>query len=436
MIAERGVNVDRSTQSLTAPSYDVQATILILDHEGIGARIAEKRKLRDLTQQGLALRVPCSKSLISQVERGVKPVTPWLLAAVARELRVKVTELTGQPYRGDTERSDRVHASVPQIRIALNYWDVPPGPDMAPRTLEVLRDDVQAVGGLVDKVDYLKLGERLPGLIEELSAVLHDSSGRARQQAAELLTYTYIAAKAIAYRLGYVDLVSVAIDRAAWAAHATDDPELHALVAEERCQTFFATATHDAGLRYVNQAQRTYGPILASSESGLAITGSLHLRAAIMAARDKTAGDEKRRSTARDHIEQARHIAERIGHDTNHYGLIFGPSNVRIHEVAAAIEMDDADEALRRNDGFKPPSFLPVERSSHHYIDLARGRLMAGQRKQSLDCLLKAERLAPQHTRNHPMARETVTALLRAHKRVPEALRALARRMAIAVPAP
>lgn len=421
---------------MTAPSHDIQATILILDHEGIGPRIAEKRKLRGLTQQGLALKVPCSHSLISQVERGVKPVTPWLLAAVARALNVKVTELTGQPYRGDTERSDRVHASVPQIRIALNYWDVPPDPETTPRTLDALRDDVRTVGGLLDKVDYLEIGGRLPGLIEELSATLHGSDGRAREQAAESLMYAYIAAKALAYRLGYVDLVSVAIDRAAWAAHETDNPELYAFVTEERCQMFFATATHDAGLRYVDQAQRTYGPILDASESGLAITGSMHLRAAIMAARDKTASDEKRRSTAWAHIEQARHIAERIGHDTNHYGLIFGPSNVRIHEVAAAVEMDDADEALRRNEGFKPPSNLPVERSSHHYIDLARVRLMAGQRKRTLDCLLTAERLAPQHARTHPMARETVTALQRAHKRIPESLRALARRMDIAVPTP
>jgi DNA-binding XRE family transcriptional regulator len=57
-------------------------TILILDQDGIGRRLAEARKLRGLTQGGLAMAIPCSKSLISQVERGAKPATPWLVGAV------------------------------------------------------------------------------------------------------------------------------------------------------------------------------------------------------------------------------------------------------------------------------------------------------------------------------------------------------------------
>jgi transcriptional regulator with XRE-family HTH domain len=417
---------------LKVPSHDLEnLAILIFDPEGIGPSIAEARKLRGLTQHGLALKVPCSRSLVSQVEEGTKPVTPWFLGAVARALNVKVTELTGQPYRGSTAVEDHVHAAIPQIRIAMTYWDVPPELDATPRSLDVLHEDIRVIGGLLDRVDYLELGNKLPGLIEELSAVVHDSAGTARRDAAELLMYAYIAAKSIAYRLGYIDLVSVAIDRAMWAAQETDKPELHAFVGEERCQTFFATAAYDAGLRFVEQAQRTYDVVMAESESGLAIAGSMHLRSAIMAARDRN-----RHRDAWDHIDQAREVAERIGRDTNHYGLIFGPTNVKIHEVATAIELDDADEAIRRNEGFEPPPSLPVERSSHHYIDLARVRLVAGQRKPTLDSLLTAESLAPQHTRNHPMARETVKGLVRAHHRVPEPLRALARRMGVGPSAP
>jgi DNA-binding XRE family transcriptional regulator len=60
-------------------------TVLILDQSGIGPRIAEARKLRGLTQDGLAMRIPCSKSLISQVERGVSPRHRGLL----RQWRVR-----------------------------------------------------------------------------------------------------------------------------------------------------------------------------------------------------------------------------------------------------------------------------------------------------------------------------------------------------------
>jgi hypothetical protein len=75
---------------------------------------------------------------------------------------------------------------------------------------------------------------------------------------------------------------------------------------------------------------------------------------------------------------------------------------------------------------------VPPERSSHHYIDLARAQLVTGQREQALHSLLTADKLAPQHTRNHPMARETVTGLVRVHNRIPEPLRSIARRMGVA----
>jgi hypothetical protein len=45
---------------------------------------------------------------------------------------------------------------------------------------------------------------------------------------------------------------------------------------------------------------------------------------------------------------------------------------------------------------------------------------------------MTADKLAPQHTRNHPMARQTVTGLVRAHTRIPEPLRSMARRMGVA----
>jgi transcriptional regulator with XRE-family HTH domain len=398
-----------------------------MEQDGIGVRIAEARKLRGLTQSGLAMLVPCSASLVSQVERGAKPATPWFVAAVARALHIDVPQLLGQPYRGTTERTDRVHAAIPQIRIAMTYWDVPPDLTVAPRPLETIGADIAKISHYLDTVDYLQLGAHLPGLIEELSAIFHTVAGAPRKQAAELLMYAYIAAKSMAYRLGYIDLVSVAVERATWAARETGDPELLALMAEERCQIFFATGAYEAGLRFIDRAYHEYQPILTAHDSGLAIAGAMHLRAAIMAARDGT-----RRPDAWDYLAQAGETGQRLGADTNHYGLIFGPTNVKIHEVATAIELDDADEAIRRSEGFDPAGAVPSERSSHHYIDLARAQLVAGKRDPALRSLLTADKLAPQHTRNHPMARETVTTLVRAHARIPESLRSLARRMTVA----
>src|SRR5258708_28763714 len=130
--------------------------ILILDQDSIGARVAEARKLRGLTQDGLALLVPCSKSLISQVERGFKPATPWFVAAVARALHIDIPQLLGQPYRGTTERTDRLHASIPQIRIVMNYWDVAPDLEVTPRPLTALREDIAKVAHYLHTTKYTK----------------------------------------------------------------------------------------------------------------------------------------------------------------------------------------------------------------------------------------------------------------------------------------
>lgn len=400
--------------------------VLVFDDGGIAQRIAAARKLRGLTQVGLAMRVPCSKSLVSQVERGVAPATPWFVGAAANALGIELTELLGQPYRGTTERTDRAHAGIPPIRVALNYWSIPSEPQVAPRPVDEIRADVEAVGRLLDRVDYIELGARLPGLIEELSTVYHGSSGAQRKEAAELLTYAFIAAKSVAYRLGYVDLVSVALDRAVQAARVTDDPELAAFIAEEHSQVFFATAAYKVGVRFMENAHREFGDLTSDGESGLAIAGSMYLRCAIMAAREPAL-----RKDAWGYLEQAEDIGRRIGRDTNHYGLIFGPSNVLIHRVAAALEMDDADTAVRLSEGFTPPPDLPAERSSHHYIDVARAQLMAGKPARALSTLEIADRLAPQHTRNHPMARETVHGLIRHHSAIPESLQSMARRMGV-----
>jgi hypothetical protein len=64
-------------------------------------------------------------------------------------------------------------------------------------------------------------------------------------------------------------------------------------------------------------------------------------------------------------------------------------------------------------------------RVGHHYIDLARGQMMHGDRNAALEALHAARRAAPQPTRHHPMVRETLDVLARA-RRVPAELREFA----------
>jgi hypothetical protein len=99
------------------------------------------------------------------------------------------------------------------------------------------------------------------------------------------------------------------------------------------------------------------------------------------------------------------------GQGRNDYGLAFGPSNVAQHEIAVAVELEDGGEAVRRAARIRLPNTVPPVRRGHHYIDLARGYVMAGDLKGGLRCLQAARRVAPQQTRHHPMVRETVLSI-------------------------
>lgn len=384
--------------------------------ERIGRRIAQARKLRGLTQQQLADRVPCSKSLIAQVERGHKPATQAFVTAVARTLRIELGKLTGQPYRDLGARENQAHAHIPEIQRALLSWDLP-SEEIQPPPVEQLRADVRRASLLGRQARYIQLGEMLPGLLEELTQAAHISEGAQRDELFGLLSEAYTGVTAIAYTLGYFDLRSLAMDRVAWAAQASQDPLRVARTQWQRSTLFLATASYGKGLMLLDRVRHSIGEDLGRlTPAELSIWGAAHLRSAIFAAR---ATD---RQTAFDHIEHAREAAHVLGQDANHYGLEFGPSNVIMHEVAAAVEMCDGGEAIRRAQHTKLSSAVAPVRLGHYYIDLARGYLYHGDRQRSLEMLLAARRAAPQQTRNHPMVRETVRMLVDLERRRPRNL--------------
>ena len=391
----------------------------------IGQRIAHARKLRDLTQAELAARIPCSKSLIAQVERGHKPATPSLISAAAEALNVEVTELTGQPYRGHDARTDRIHAAIAEIRNALAYWDVAPELDLPPRSLADLSDEVDQVNRFRMEASYVQLGAVLPMLLKELTVLAHQLSGIEQARAFRLLSEVYTAVDSMAYKLGYMDLFTLAVERMAWAAAQADDPLLRPIAAMRRSSVFLATGGWDGGMALLARAGQEMSD-RGTDEASLSVIGTMHLRSAILAAR------ANRAAVAWDGMGQAADVSQRLGHDTRDYGLLFGPTNVAIHGVAVAVELGDADEAIRRGKDLALPDDLPRERSSHHYIDLSRAWMWQGRPEKALACLTRAERLAPQRTRYHPMARQIVSQLLDHQRRLPEPLRGLVTRMGLA----
>jgi transcriptional regulator with XRE-family HTH domain len=383
------------------------------DRDRIGARVARLRKVRGLTQIGLARRAGVSHSLLTKVEAGHVPASPVFIGAVARALRVDVTDVTGQPYRVPDWPSDRVQATIGEIRRALSFPELAPDLDAPLRSLDALSAEVTALTRLQADARHIELGERLPAALDELTAHTHADGG---PPAFRLLNRSYAIAGSLARRMGYNDLGMLAIERAAWAAQRADDPNLPALVSLSRALMLITHGVYRPALAI---AAGMFGTAEAPE-----VDGALHLRCAIAAARAGDAG------LAWEHWGIARDLAPTVSLG-DPYALAFNPANVGVHGVAVAVELGDYDEAVRRGEDLVLPPTLLTERHAHHGIDLARAYAATGHWKKALTRLLAAERMAPLMVRYHPTSRDTVASLLSSARVPPEALTALARRMGL-----
>lgn len=232
-----------------------------------------------------------------------------------------------------------------------------------------------------------------------------------------LLAEAYSGASAIANLLGYLDLRGQVVERIRWASEKSDDPLRLHRVSWQRTATLMSLGAYGQALRLMDKVRADLGDdIRAMDGPTLSVYGSTHLRSAILSARAARTDAPGYAQDAWSHMEEARAAAERMGRDRNDYGLAFGPSNVAQHEVAVAVELEDGTEAVRRSRGTRLGPRVPAVRLGHHYIDLARGYVMAGDYAGGLRTLQMARRIAPQQTRHHPMVRETVLTIASARR--------------------
>ncbi|MFB7589395.1 helix-turn-helix domain-containing protein [Streptomyces sp. NPDC056169] len=386
-----------------------------LDDDHTGTRIKEQRRLARLSQRELANRIPYSYSLLNQVECGARPATADFVAAVARALRVDVTVLTGQPYVTQLHQ-DRLADLVRPIREALDLYDLGPDPAVTTRTASQLIAAADILCGQVRATHLHSAAAALPNAITELTTAAWRTPATALWQA---LASTYRTAHDIAVKLGYYDLSSVALDRMDWAAQRASDPCLAAVRQYMRALVYFREGEYSIGRRLIGSGHRVLGQADETRES-LAVAGQLHLGASVIAARaeDETAVDT--------HIAEAKTLARRVGDASDVHWLSFGPTNVAMHRMSAAVEMRHYDDALKLAKKIKPPAAMATSRRAHFLIDRARSEMELGQTEASLKSLVAARRAAPEQTRYHPGARETIRGLVHASRRTPEALGGMA----------
>ncbi|BFV57942.1 hypothetical protein KCMC57_up30460 [Kitasatospora sp. CMC57] len=394
--------------------------------EHLGQRLRELRSLHELTQQELADLAGVSKSLVSKVEGGQRPGSLNLAMAVGRALQIELPVLLGSEEEAPSA-AGWAGAVLPELRRLVAVYDCPPELDRPLRPLPELAQEVARAGQLRLQAQYRALGEMLVPLLEELGVAAQSLVGRDRELAYWLLSSAYRCADAIVHKLGHQDLSTVLIDRVRWAAEHSGDELMIATAAYVRAESFFVAGPVTSGLRILDRAGENIARLASTDPQAASVYGALHARAAVLAAFGGQADD------AWSHLEIATLMADMVGADVAYFHTSFGPASVKVHEVAIAVELGDADEAVRRAHGWQPPASLTAERASHHFIDLARAQTWQGDYKGALASLLEARRRAPQHTRSHPGAREAATAIIHRSRRPSDAARGLATWLGIAV---
>jgi transcriptional regulator with XRE-family HTH domain len=396
--------------------------------EHIGMRIRKVRKIRQLTVRALAGRVAISPSTLEKYESGDRNPTPGMIAHLAQALSVGPERLTGQPYWNGAESEAQVQAVIPELRRILLTYDNPDDLLTAPRPMPVLAAEMDHIAQMRQDGQYVAMGPLLPGVLSELTHAALSTRGKVQQRAYWWLARGYRATNSLAHKLGYHDLSLTAIERVRWAADRSGDNLMQVTGAYLRAGAMLRMGTYASARRVlealVDEVERL-APEASMSDEQIAMQGAILLKLAILEARDG------RPEHAGERLAEARTAAEWLRADTSYYEMSFGPSNVRIHEVAALIDQGDTEQALARlrewgaeqdRDEWEVPVEIVAERASHHHIDVAAARLAEGNRNGSHQDLLQARQIAPNHSRFHPGYRATAATLARLDRGMDESI--------------
>lgn len=112
----------------------------------------------------------------------------------------------------------------------------------------------------------------------------------------------------------------------------------------------------------------------------------------------------------------------------------FGPENTVTHVVATDSDLNRHADALEAGERYLRESpTLPATRIGPLHMNVARSRLVLGDRDGAVDSLTDAWKTAPQMAKVHPTFQELSRVLVSLHKRSNPKVSALAKRAGIAL---
>ena len=382
-----------------------------MDEATIGARLRTLRRWRGKTQTELAGLAGLSPSFISMVETGQRPLDRRShIAALASALRVSETDLVGGPHLSADRQQSDPHMSIPALRVAIFSNTLTSAVTERARALmDLAREVAGEVRPACRDANYLRAGELLPSLIDELHLhVVEPADEAALRLALETLVDACIAAEETANVLGYTDLAHAAAARAMEAAAILGDP-----VPQGKAAWAHVMALPRDGMpeRKLAVAERAAHQLEPHSRQGLGVQvlGMLILTSAMAAA------VVHQGTTAGDWLDEADALASRVPDTPMVNWQLFSTTNVGIWRVQVGCERGLAGAGMLELAGRVDVSRVGAhsQRRAAFLADTGRGLARDPRtRREAVQWLLRAESAAPQWIRNNPAARESVSYLL------------------------
>lgn len=369
----------------------------------IHGRIQLLRANQQMTLAQLAAATEYSEGHVSKVLSGKVPLNNReAITRFANALGVSPHELVGIALADQTDPGLlELQATVAPLRLALvgSYLG---HATVTPRPAPVIAADVDRVVALRSRVELAEMGRMLPTLITELYSATARSTDR--HEVLRLLVRTLVSAMTVAHVLGYPDLAYMITMRGIEAAVELDDPGWVSVAEVSACHAMLPMGGADQAYSLASRAADRAGR---TADTGFQIAGhgALLTVSSLMAGASHSGEVEQR-------LAEADAIAARVGEQGPDLAY-FGPTNVALYRMAAALEVGDPDRAAAVATRVDADRIASQERRAKFHFD--HGRALAQLRGSEIDAVFaleRSEKLSPLRFRTSIAAADVLPGLL------------------------
>lgn len=394
--------------------------------EGIGERIRARRLDLGVSLRAVAGQAQISHSTLSRIENGKTPASNrFELARIAAALHCHTDVLTGVVVPGGKDRVALIAATYDTVHALLDSdleFPVEPAAGQ-PVPIQRLREQVDGAITRRQRCDYTALTRQLPQLVRWLYQA---TAGPDRAEALGMLVRVAEAASFAVRYTGDPRNAVIASDRARQAAVELGDPVLLSFGEWARAHSALGCGLHERAVQIARKAL-TQLDAAPAAPGRLEMLGMLYLTLAFSLVGADRTGD------AEAPLAEAAVLAERTG-ETDTLALMFGPTNLRLWELAIITDGGDPVDALPIIAETNPLIIPSQSRQVCFYTDAARTLARLGQYDRAVKFFEVAEGVAPQRVHGDPIVIESVRGLLETvrQRAVSHRLRGLAQRVGAA----